>query len=292
MPIEKTKNLVILTGLSGAGKTTCLGLLEDIGFFCVDNIPPKLLKDIIALFEHMDAKKMALVVDARWKQDLKIAQETIFLYRESHPEVSLKVVYLEAQEEYVVKRYALTRRKHPLMNGGDIAEAYRREVLFLSPLKEIADNVIDTSNWNTHELREVLKSIMDWTFELRARSTALRIISFGYKYGIPLSADFVIDCRFLPNPYYRPELALLTGLDAALEEYFSKFPVVTDYVQAIISLIGMALRRYEEEGRDSITLAIGCSGGKHRSVYVSEKVAGFFRSNDYSVLVEHRDIQE
>jgi UPF0042 nucleotide-binding protein len=289
---EKNRNLVILTGLSGAGKTTCLGLLEDIGFFCVDNIPPQLLKDMMSLFEHMDAKKMALVVDARWKQDLTTAKETIFLYRSNHPEVNLRIIFLEAQEAHIIKRYALTRRKHPLTNGGSISDAYKKEIEFLSPLKEIADNVIDTSNWNTHELREALKSMMDWTFEKRLRSTALRIISFGYKYGIPLSTDFVIDSRFLPNPYYRPELANLSGLDPALNEYFAKFPIVFDYMQTIIALIDIAIRRYEEEGRDSVTLAIGCSGGRHRSVFLSEQIALYYRKEGFSVLLEHRDIKE
>ncbi len=288
---EKTRNLVILTGLSGSGKTTCLGLLEDIGFFCVDNIPPQLLKDMMSLFEHMDAQKMALVVDARWKQHLDIAKETILQYRKTHPEVALKIIFIEAQEAHILKRYALTRRKHPLMDGGSIVEAYRKEIEFLAPLKEIADNVIDTSNWNTHELREALKSIVVWSFESRLRITALRVISFGYKYGMPLGADFVVDTRFLPNPYYRPELAPLNGLDPQLEEYFSKFPVVSDYIQTIISMLEIALHRYEEEGRDSVTAAIGCSGGKHRSVFLSEKLREFFSAEGFSVYVEHRDIR-
>ncbi|MGB4200430.1 MAG: RNase adapter RapZ [Thermotogota bacterium] len=288
---EKTRNLVILSGLSGSGKTTCLGLLEDIGFFCVDNIPPQLLKDMMSLFEHMDVQKMALVVDARWKQRLDIAKETILQYREMHPEVDIRIIFLEAQEAHIAKRYALTRRKHPLTDGGSLAEAYRKEIDFLAPIKEIADNVIDTSNWNTHELREALKSIVVWSFESRGRITALRLISFGYKHGMPLGADFVVDTRFLPNPYYRPELAHLDGLDPLLGDFFSKFPIVSDFIQTVISMLEIGLHRYEEEGRDSVTVAIGCSGGRHRSVFLTERIREFFSAEGFSVYVEHRDIR-
>jgi len=286
---EKGKQLIILTGLSGAGKTTCLGLLEDIGFFCVDNIPPNLLAEIMNLFGKIETQKIAIVVDARWRQDLSTAVESI----KKHISVEnlwIRVLFVEASEEAVIKRYALTRRKHPLEGEGGIEKAYKNERKLLEPLREISDFVIDTTGFNTHQLREHLKNLLQMDFSKKEKNIALHVVSFGYKFGMPSNADFIIDTRFLPNPFWKSDISDFTGLDKEVIEFLESFPLISEYLEQVLKMLDIAVSMYESEGRNSLAICIGCTGGKHRSVYFAERICEFFVKKSYSASAEHRDL--
>ncbi len=287
---DDKKQLIIVTGLSGAGKSTSLGLLEDIGFYCVDNIPQQMLWDIMSLFEHMDINKMALGVDARWKKDLSFAVEMIQRFQTKHAQISLQVFYLEAQKDALVNRFALTRRKHPIAENGDTSKAIEKEMVMLAPFKEIADVVLDTSKLNTHQLREKLISFLAGSEDSGTHIITLHLTSFGFKYGIPLNVDYLIDSRFLPNPHYVPEIASMTGMDFEVAQYLEQYSTVHDYLTTLIALFEIALKAYEEEGRWNISISVGCTGGQHRSVYLVQKLAEFYSAKGYRVKSEHRDL--
>jgi len=283
------RKLVIVTGLSGAGKTTCLGLLEDIGYFCVDNIPPQLLNDLIGLFRQMDIEKMALGIDARWKQNLESTARILNTVSITEKNIDINIIFLEAKESEIERRYALTRRKHPLQDEGDVRDAYIKEKNIVAPIREISDHIVDTSNTNSHQLREKLKEIIESYSEKTDKNIKIRVVSFGFKHGTPVNGDFIIDCRFLPNPYWIPGLSEYNGTDTEIIEFFSKFEIVDEYLNSIKKMLEIAIERYEDEGRSSITVCVGCSGGKHRSVFFAEKIAEYFRSKDYYSNAEHRD---
>jgi len=288
--LNNLKKIIIVTGLSGSGKTTTLGLLEDIGYFCVDNIPPKLLNDMLPLFEQSEAEKIALGVDARWKQEFDgmIVEFDAFLKKEKP--YSLEILFLESSVDTILKRYNLTRRKHPLSVDGDVEKAVLLEKKLLSPLRERADYIIDTSIYNTHELRKVLVDTLTGQAAEDLKNTEISITSFGFKYGTPLNADFIIDSRFLPNPYWKNELTALTGLDKPVQDYLRSFPIVHDYLTACCNMLLMAVERYNEEGRSNVNVYFGCSGGKHRSVYLSLKTYEFFTENGFKAKIIHREI--
>ena len=281
--------MLIVTGLSGSGKTTCLALLEDIGFFCVDNIPPKLLKNMLPLFEQSEVEKIALGIDARWKQQFEDIVDDLDIFIDKEKGYSLGILFLEASVNTIMNRYNLTRRKHPLSEDGLVEEAIAKEKKILSPLRERADYILDTSKYNTHELRKALINTLKDSSELRDRKTEVSIYSFGFKYGTPLNADFIIDTRFLPNPYWKPELSGYTGLDVKVQQFLNQFHVVHDYLTAITSMLLMAVSRYNEEGRSNINVYIGCTGGKHRSVYLASKIHEFFLNNGFNSQLNHRE---
>jgi len=283
------RKLIIVSGLSGAGKTTSLGLLEDIGCFCVDNIPPQLLDEILNLFAQTDIKKMALGVDARWKKSLADAVKLFNNYQALKNSIDFEIFFLEASEAVIAKRYALTRRKHPLQESGDVSLAYQKEKRLVAPIREAANHIIDTSYINAHKLREILKKSLEMNNEPNSSVITLRFVSFGFKYGIPMNSDFVIDCRFLPNPYWNVELASLTGKDEKVIEYFKAIPAMKEYIDSIFNMLKIAVEKYEDEGRSSLTICIGCSGGRHRSVYIAEKMYSKFKKLGYSIFPEHRD---
>lgn len=286
---EDKRKLVIVTGLSGAGKTTCLGLLEDIGYFCVDNIPPQLLNDMVTLFKKMDVMKMALGIDARWKQNLDATSKMLNSLTKSEDYLDIRIIFLEAKESEIEKRYALTRRKHPLQDGGDVKDAYLKEKILVAPIREIADHIVDTSNTNSHQLREKLKDIIESYSNETGKNMRIRVISFGYKHGTPVNGDFLIDCRFLPNPYWITELSMKKGTDDEVIQFFEKYKIVDDYLKSIIAMLEIAVSRYEEEGRSVLTVCVGCSGGKHRSVYFAEKLVKHFNDLNYVSITDHRD---
>ncbi|HPF16167.1 MAG TPA: RNase adapter RapZ [Thermotogota bacterium] len=287
--MSKLKKMMIVTGLSGSGKTTCLALLEDIGFFCVDNIPPKLLKNILPLFEQSEVEKIALGIDARWKQQFEDIVDDLDDFIQKEKTYSLSILFLESSVDIIMKRYNLTRRKHPLAEEGSVEEAISKEKKILSPLRERADYILDTSKFNTHDLRKMLVNTLKDSPEIQDRKTEVNVYSFGFKYGVPLNADYIIDTRFLPNPYWNPELSKFNGLDENVQAFLEQFHVVHDYLTACTNLLLMAVSRYNEEGRSNVNVYIGCTGGKHRSVYLALKIHEFLLDNGFQSQLIHRE---
>ncbi len=279
--------MVIVSGLSGAGKSTVLGVLEDIGYFCMDNIPPDLLLNMISIMRHpsIENKRLAAVIDVRSGESFNEIGKVVDKLKKMGIEV--KIIFLDAKEETLVNRYNLTRRKHPLSDGKssiEILVQHEREKLV--KIKEMADYVLDTSLMNSHELRRRIVSFIEGDLN---RSLKLSIESFGFKYGIPLSADFMFDARFLPNPYYVGELKDKTGTDKEVQRYFEQFEAVKEYISKIVEILEFVIDNYSKEAKDTLYITIGCTGGKHRSVYIAQKLGEIFKDK-ISVSVSHRDI--
>ena len=273
---------MVVSGLSGAGKTTAIGLLEDLGYFCMDNIPTALIEEMTRLLMSSTIEKFAIVVDIR----SEIFGDPVEKIKRLKDKLKARVIFLEASKEEILRRYALTRRKHPLQNGMNLEKAIEIEREKLMSLKEIADHVIDTSRLNAHQLREKLLSILKAEWE----EGIIRIMSFGYKFGIPMDADFVFDARFFPNPHYHPNLSHKTGLDEEVKEFFKEYPQVEEYVKSIVKIVLTAFHEYSKEGRKSLIVAIGCTGGQHRSVYIARRIAEEISKTGISILEEHRDL--
>lgn len=273
---------MVVSGLSGAGKTTAIGLLEDLGYFCMDNIPTALIEEMTRLLMSSTIEKFAIVVDIR----SEIFGDPVEKIKRLKDKLKAQVIFLEASKEEILRRYALTRRKHPLQDGMSLEKAIEVEREKLMDLKEIADHVIDTSRLNAHQLREKLLSILKAEWE----EGIIRIMSFGYRFGIPMDADFVFDARFFPNPHYHPNLSHKTGLDEEVREFFKEYPQVEEYVKSIVKIILTAFHEYSKEGRKSLTVAIGCTGGQHRSVYIARRIAEEISKIGISILEEHRDL--
>ncbi|HCZ06027.1 MAG: RNase adapter protein RapZ [Thermotogota bacterium] len=277
------KKLIILSGLSGSGKTTALGALEDSGFFCVDNVPPSLVGQFAQLLLNSNLEKMALVVDVR---SLRYESNTADFLKNIPEGLEKLVIFLDSGDEVIHKRYQYTRRKHPL-GITDTREAAKEERKMLAPIREVADVVIDTSNMDGHTLRG---RIVEAVSTLEAVSITVYIRSFGYRFGIPADSEFVFDVRFLPNPYYVEELRGLPGTDPKVQQYLEQYPDVKKCVELITSLILIAVERYKEQAKPELVVSIGCTGGYHRSVYVAEMVGKKLKQNNLKVLVEHRDM--
>jgi UPF0042 nucleotide-binding protein len=280
--------LVVISGMSGAGKTTALGALEDVGYFCMDNIPPALLIDILSLMNStFNGKKIATIVDVRAGQTLGQIKSVIEDLKSQG--VLIKIIFLDAKDDVLINRYNLTRRRHPLSTEKDqeIEKLLIEERRLLQEIREMSDYVIDTSLINTHQLRSEIITIVEGKSE---RVLKIFLESFGFKYGLPLGADFVFDARFLPNPYYVESLADKNGNDPEVIEYLQRFDIVKEYINKISDIIKMAIESYSKEGKSVIYVAIGCSGGKHRSVYIANELSELLRK-DVSVRISHRDIQ-
>uniref|UniRef100_A0A7C5Y8V5 RNase adapter RapZ n=1 Tax=Fervidobacterium nodosum TaxID=2424 RepID=A0A7C5Y8V5_9BACT len=278
------KELVILTGHSGAGKSTAAGLLEDLGFFCIDNLPPEVVYQVASILSNT-VDKLAIVLDVRsflFGNILKAINDV----KERYP--FTKVVFLTATKDTLIQRFAHTRRSHPLSKQtSSIGEAIDKEIDMMKDVMEVADLVIDTTMLNPHQLREKLTKILEKKSE---KVFVIHIISFGFKYGIPLDADFVFDVRFFPNPFYITELRSKTGKDPEVKEFLRNVDGVSGYLQRMMALLKIAISRYETEGRKELTVAVGCTGGRHRSVYFAEELAGIFEQDGYKITLNHRDV--
>lgn len=285
MPLPR---LVILTGLSGAGKTQALRCLEDhLGFFCVDNLPPSLIPKFADLCARsaVPIQRLALVVDIRGGELFKDVFEVLAeLDREAIP---YEIVFLEASDEALVRRFKESRRPHPL--GGELLEAIRKERACLEELRGRAHKVIDTTSLTPHQLKEQLIALFGNGESLRR--FRITFLSFGYKYGIPLDADLVIDVRFLPNPHYIDRLRPLTGEDQEVKDYVFSSPVTSEFLAKFTSLIEFLIPLYMNEGKTMLTIAVGCTGGRHRSVAIANRLAELLAAKDYQAAVRHRDIQ-
>lgn len=281
--------VLIVTGLSGAGKTSVMRALEDAGFYCVDNLPVPLIFTFLNLIikTQPNTCKVALGIDARGQQYLEHFMAEVASLKREGPFRHLKIMFLKASQEMLIKRYQETRRNHPLLDEStDLISAIQAETTLLEPIMQVADIVLDTDIFNVHELRNWVRQ----SFETeQSRKMLVNFVSFGFKYGLPSESNLVFDVRFLPNPYFIPELKMLTGKEAAVQEYVFSKEAATSYWQLLLPFIATTLEKYYEEGRYFVTIAIGCTGGKHRSVSFVERLAQTPLPNA-NVLVQHRDL--
>ncbi len=279
--------LIIVSGLSGSGKSVALHLLEDIDFYCVDNIPAALLKPFIAHTVRGTDEiypRTAVGLDARNRpNEIETIPALVTELRRSG--ISSEVLYLHASDEVLLKRYAETRRKHPLVTPEvSLRDAIHSERKLLEPITIAADLVIDTSNMSVHALRERIRERID---QRRDGRLALMFESFGYKHGIPGDADFVFDVRSLPNPYWEPSLRHLTGCDGAVVEFLAGHASVLAMIDALAEFLEARIAEFAQANRSYLTIAVGCTGGQHRSVYIAEQLAKRFRPNYPQVLTRH-----
>jgi UPF0042 nucleotide-binding protein len=278
------RKVYIITGISGAGKSQALKCFEDFGFFCIDNLPIALMDHFADLLARSpNLRRVALGVDIREGRFLEGLPA--ILKRLRGRGVEHRIIFLEASDQVVIQRFSETRHRHPL--GKKVDQAIREERGRLTPIKAVADKVIDTSAMALGELKERLSETLELT---RAREMALNILSFGYKFGLPMDADLVLDMRFLPNPYYVPLLRRRTGLDPRVQKYILRQPIARKFLDALVPLLGGLLPHYVREGKSYLTIAIGCTGGHHRSVFVARYLAQKLRSTGYSIQEFHRDI--
>lgn len=283
-------HVVVVTGMSGAGRSTALHVLEDLGFYCVDNIPPALASSLLELAESnagtekARVERLGLGVDVRTVAFLEGAGTAIAGLREAGHE--LDVIFLDATDEVLVRRYSETRRPHPLAPGGDVQGAISLERERLAELRAIANRTIDTSELTVHDLKRVLVDELARGGE--GRQMVVRIVSFGFKYGLPIDADLVFDLRFLPNPHFVPELRPKTGREKDVSDYVLQRPETDELLADIGQFFEHTLPRYQREGKAYLTVAIGCTGGRHRSVAVSEELAKRLRG-EWDVALDHRD---
>jgi UPF0042 nucleotide-binding protein len=279
------KELVIVTGISGAGKASALKAFEDLGFHAVDNLPLELLPDFAALVEEStEVQDAAIVVDVREGQSLDRLPEILIQVKRL---LHTRVVFLDAQDAVLVRRYSETRRPHPLGRKETVARSIVEERQLLDPIRNVADTLIDTSNFNVHELRANIQA--RFGHENETKQLLVSCLSFGFKNGVPLDADMVFDVRFLPNPHYVPEFRKLTGLDPKVAAYVRKFPQTGEFLSRVTDLLLYLLPHYIEEGKSYLTVAFGCTGGQHRSVMMVEEVAAKLKSAGYHVKTLHRD---
>jgi RNase adapter protein RapZ len=281
-------NIVIITGLSGSGKSTAIDALEDVGYFCVDNMPISLLPKFLTLRSGgvSEVQKLALGMDLRQKQFVLKYRE--IFHRLIEEGYHMEILFLEASEEILLKRYSQTRRQHPLSGAGGLIDSIRVEREQLKGIKETADSVIDTSNLTVHQLKDLI--IQHANRGIKTERMRISVLSFGFKYGIPLETDLLIDVRFIPNPYFIPELKNLNGKDERVKKFVKKWPETKEFFEKYFSLLEYLLPLYKKEGKSYLTIAVGCTGGKHRSVAIAEELFSNFRKINGEVTLTHRDI--
>jgi UPF0042 nucleotide-binding protein len=280
------KELVIVTGISGSGKASAIKAFEDLGFHCVDNLPLELLPDFAALVsKSADVERAAIVVDVREGPTLDRLPEILKDVKKLLP---TRVVFLDAQDAVLVRRFSETRRPHPLGLSETVSRSIVEERQLLDPIRNVTDTLIDTSNFNVHELRAHIQS----RFGHRDGTTDLLVscLSFGFKNGVPLDADMVFDVRFLPNPHFVPEFRKKTGLDPKVAGYVRGFPQTVEFLAKVTSLMLYLLPHYVQEGKSYLTVAFGCTGGQHRSVMMAEEMSQRLEKAGYRVKALHRDM--
>jgi RNase adapter protein RapZ len=282
--------LVIITGMSGAGKTIAVKSLEDLGFFCVDNLPPVLIPKFAELIEQSQGRigKVALVIDLRGREFFTALSEALNEVRD-HFTIRCEILFLDATDEVLVQRYKENRRRHPLAADGAPLEGIRLERRLLEDLKGMATQVIDTSNLKPAALKEQLVA----RFTCLERSTlSINVISFGFKYGVPIDADLIFDVRFLPNPHYVETLRSKTGVEPDVYEYVMKWPETQQFLTKLLDLLTFLIPQYHKEGKSHLAIGIGCTGGKHRSVAIAEYLARTLGASETeTVRVTHRDAE-
>lgn len=281
---------VILTGMSGSGKSTALKMIEDMGYYCVGNLPISLVENFVELAENdPELDKFAINVDIRSGQN--IGDLTAVLDRLQERGKSFEMLFLESEDAVIIKRYKETRRSHPLAEGGRVDRAIRLERERMQPLKRRADYILDTSQLLTRELQAELKKM--FVENQTYKNLYITVLSFGFKYGIPTDADLVFDVRFLPNPYYVEELRQMTGLDQPIRDYVMASEQYHEFLDRLEDMIKFLIPNYISEGKNQLVIAIGCTGGKHRSVTVAQGLHERLCAQDnYGLRIEHRDVHK
>jgi UPF0042 nucleotide-binding protein len=280
--------VVIVTGLSGAGKTQAVICLEDMGYYCIDNIPPALVKNFIGLAvrEKNWIEKAAFVMDIRGGEffaDIKSCLDEL-----KSMDISYKLIFLEASEEALIRRFNETRRTHPLSGGFSTRTGIQKEKAALTEVRDLANYIIDTSNMKSMRLREEIKKI--FTSEQKVSDFTINLVSFGFKNGIPLDADMVFDVRFIPNPYYSASLKKMTGNSKKVRQFVMKFSESKSFIGKVDELIGEIIPYYIREGKYHLNIAFGCTGGQHRSVAIANEFADIFSAQGRRTVIAHRDI--
>jgi UPF0042 nucleotide-binding protein len=283
---KPAKQLIILTGISGAGKASALKAFEDLGYHCVDNLPLELLPQFAALVgKSTEVEHAAIVMDVREGGTLDRLPEILKSIKKL---LEIRVVYFDAQDAVLVRRYSETRRPHPLGQSETVWRSIVEERQLLDPIRNVADTLIDTSNFNVHELRADIHA--RFGHEKQTKRLLVSCLSFGFKNGVPLDADMVFDVRFLPNPHFVPEFRRKTGLDPKVAAYVRGFPQTMEFLNRVTKLMLYLLPHYVEEGKSYLTVAFGCTGGQHRSVMMAEELAKRLHKAGYQVKALHRDI--
>ncbi|HOP60622.1 MAG TPA: RNase adapter RapZ [Candidatus Saccharicenans sp.] len=281
---RRNGDFIIITGLSGSGKTVVSRFLEDLGYYCVDNLPAKLIPGLVDLWQKgkVEIDRMALVIDIREPNFLNDFPQIL-----KQLKVKPRLIFLEASDEALVKRFSESRRPHPLMKKGSILDGVRLERKKLAPIKAMADEVIDTTGLSISQLKDVVAGRV---LEEKRQHLQINIISFGYKYGLPLDSDLVFDTRFLPNPFYVDKLRNLNGKSKKVREFVLKSPETAEYLSHLQDFIDSQLPGFLKEGKSTLTISIGCTGGKHRSVVIADALRNHLRQKKLEVKIIHRDI--
>lgn len=281
---------IIISGLSGAGKSKAASDLEDLGFYCVDNMPAEMIPQFASLCLATKGRfeKVALVTDVRSSMTFDSLFQSLDKLDEMHLEYS--IFFIEASTEVIVKRFKETRRLHPLMRGGvSVLDAVERERQLLEPVRTRASAIIDTTNLSTGKLRGKLIDLV--AGGVRERAMHVKVLSFGFKYGLPLDADLVFDVRFLPNPYYIPELKKLTGMDEPVRNFIFQYQQTKDFLEKTEDLLAFLLPNYVDEGKTDLVIAVGCTGGQHRSSCIAKELCEFISKRGYCANLRHRDME-
>lgn len=281
--------IVVVTGISGSGKSTALQTLEDMGYYAIDNLPIVLLDKLLEVFGNSthEIEKLALVIDARSGHTLEDVPQAIETAR--HAGHDLDVLILDAPDAVVARRYSETRRVHPLADGGSVEDGIHRERVLLMPLRREATWTLDSADMSVHDLKRAVLSLFATTSERHARMTT-SVLSFGFRHGVPHQADLVMDVRFVPNPYFVDALRPLTGRDPAVSAYVLEREETQEFIARFKPLIEFLIPRYQDEGKAYLTIAIGCTGGQHRSVAIAEWLAGWLKGEGREVRLRHRDM--
>lgn len=285
--LVRVSDFVVITGLSGAGRSQAADILEDLGFFVIDNLPPTLIPKVAELAQGPGSSiaKVVLVVGTGPYHQEVLPALTALRRQGMH----LRILFLEASTDVLVRRYESTRRRHPLAGSeGSLAQSIEEERQLLQPVKAEADVVVDTSDLNVHQLRARVLDL--FAAEAPAGGMQTTVTSFGYKHGLPLDTDLVIDCRFLPNPHWVDDLRPLTGLDEPVRDYVLGQPLTGEFLEQVDSLLALLLPAYVAEGKSYLTIAFGCTGGRHRSVAIAEAVTRTLRDKGFDLRVAHRDV--
>ena len=277
---------LVVTGLSGSGKSTALHVLEDLGFYCVDNLPVSLVPPFLELWTGARAEvpRVAFGIDVRGRAFL--AEFPLVFQQLRTAGIALEVLYFEASDEVLVRRFSESRRPHPAADGGSIADGIQKEREALRPLRECADRVVDTSALTVHELRAQLRYLVEQT---AAGRMTVSLVSFGYKHGLPTDVDLAFDCRFLPNPFFVEELRHKIGTDQPVADFVLGNEDTQEFLGQLMDLLTFTLPRYQREGKSYLTIGVGCTGGHHRSVVLAEELRRRLVQAGYDVLVRHRD---
>lgn len=282
-------DLIIITGMSGAGRTEAMHTFEDIGYFCIDNLPPSLLMNLVSLagLNTGSLRKLAVVCDLRAKEFFPELTRELAKLREMG--LSYKMLFLDSTDDELLNRFKASRRRHPLCEGGmTIVSGIRKERQLLAECKQMANYVIDTSTMRPQETRAKIRSL--FTSESAQEGLGVSVYSFGFKHGAPTDADIVIDVRFLPNPFYEPDLRNKTGLDAAVRDFIMDKPETKEFMQKWEDLLDVVMPGYVKEGKQYLSIAVGCTGGQHRSVALAQATGQYLAQAGYNVTTTHRDL--